>query len=74
MRALRYRRSRRRRMAPRRRVNRFTGFISEPSGCFVSQRICVRGRHTAIQNRTRNGVFRRPRGTRGPVRRSVRAA
>ncbi|RXV68962.1 hypothetical protein D1006_28075 [Burkholderia stabilis] len=36
-------------MAPRRRVKRFTGFISEPSGCFVSQRICVRTRHTAIQ-------------------------
>ncbi|MPV66116.1 hypothetical protein GD429_09640 [Burkholderia sp. BE17] len=49
MQALRYRRSQRRRMTPRGRVNRFTGFISEPSGGFVSQRICVRTRHTAIQ-------------------------
>ncbi|TGN97760.1 hypothetical protein PL79_008080 [Burkholderia sp. USMB20] len=58
MRAMRYRHSRRRRIAPRRRVNRFTGFISEPSGRFVSQRICVRVRHTAIQNRGGNGCSR----------------
>ncbi|RQS56597.1 hypothetical protein DID98_22025 [Burkholderia sp. Bp8984] len=58
MRAMRYRHSRRRRIAPRRRVNRFTGFISEPPGRFVSQRICVRVRHTAIQNRGGNGCSR----------------
>ncbi|RQS24278.1 hypothetical protein DIE06_00395 [Burkholderia sp. Bp8998] len=45
-------------MTPHRRVNRFTGFISEPSGCFVSQRIRVRVRHTAIQNRGGNGCVR----------------
>ncbi|ASE96765.1 hypothetical protein CEQ23_24840 [Burkholderia cepacia] len=42
-------RSRQRRMASRRRVNRFTGFIPEPRRGFVSQRICRRTRHTTIQ-------------------------
>ncbi|RAQ13889.1 hypothetical protein DPR02_05855 [Burkholderia cepacia] len=41
--------SRQRRMASRRRVNRFTGFIPEPWRGFVSQRICRRTRHTTIQ-------------------------
>ncbi|MPV58259.1 hypothetical protein CFB46_21650 [Burkholderia sp. HI2761] len=74
MRAIGCRRSQRQRMAPRRRVNRFTGFISEPSGGFVSQRIRVRTRHTAIQKTRENDASARPRGTRGPVRCCVRTA
>ncbi|AQQ45683.1 hypothetical protein A8F72_30930 [Burkholderia cenocepacia] len=74
MRAIGCRRSQRRRMAPRRCANRFTGFISEPSGRFVSQRIRVRTRHTAIQKSRENDASARPRGTRGPVRRRVRTA
>ncbi|RRA23897.1 hypothetical protein DF038_07475 [Burkholderia cepacia] len=49
MRALGNLHSRQRRMASRRRVNRFTGFIPEPWRGFVSQRICRRTRHTTIQ-------------------------
>ncbi|RQQ45883.1 hypothetical protein DF121_23965 [Burkholderia stagnalis] len=45
----------------RARCNRFTGFISEPGGRFVSQRICVRYRHTAIQNPSKNNALRRTR-------------
>ncbi|PAJ79569.1 hypothetical protein DF156_30270 [Burkholderia ubonensis] len=45
----------------RARWNRFTGFISEPGGRFVSQRICVRIRHTAIQNPVKNGACGRTR-------------
>ncbi|RQS31055.1 hypothetical protein DIE03_14630 [Burkholderia sp. Bp8992] len=66
MRAVRFRRSQRRRMAPRRRVNRFTGFISEPSGGFVSQRIQVRTRHTAIQKSCGKRVSAVGRMTVGP--------
>ncbi|KAG8150086.1 hypothetical protein BFF94_028890 [Burkholderia catarinensis] len=68
------RRSQRQRMALRRRVNRFTGFISEPSGGFVSQRIGVRTRHTAIQKSGGKRCFRAAARHTHPARRCIRTA
>ncbi|RQR66911.1 hypothetical protein DIE19_02730 [Burkholderia sp. Bp9126] len=50
------------------RCNRFTGFISEPGGRFVSQRIRVRYRHTAIQNPLKIDALRRTRTAFTPAR------
>ncbi|OXH91371.1 hypothetical protein CA830_06630 [Burkholderia multivorans] len=55
-------RTRRLRRSPRHRgrcARRFTGFISERSGRFVSHRIRLCARHTAIQKSPRNDAFRR---------------